>query len=56
MKVYQAVVWTGESETAGLRVTIHAESLTEATEKLKLEYGQEVVFSLYNQEDASRPR
>ncbi len=56
MKIYYAIVWSRESEVAGFRVTIAAESLAEASEKLKEDYGPEAVFSLWNDEYAAKPR
>lgn len=56
VKVYQAIIWTKDSEKPGERVSVTAESLSEAREKLESEYGKGNVFDLHNEEDASRPR
>lgn len=56
VKVYQAIIWIKGSEKPGERVSVTAETLSEAKEKLESEYGQGNVFDLHNEEDASRPR
>jgi hypothetical protein len=53
-RVYKAIIWVGE--LPGRRVTILANSLEEAKEKLEAEHGAGHVYSLYNEEDMERPR
>ena len=38
------------------RAEVMAESLEDARRKLELEYGEASVYSLWNEEDAERPR
>jgi hypothetical protein len=56
VKLYRAMIWKGESDYWGPRVTVLAETLEEAMEKLEAEYGKGTVFLLHNEEDAARPR
>jgi len=39
-----------------LRVTVLAETLDEAKEKLEVDHGQGTVFDLHCEEDAEKPR
>jgi hypothetical protein len=55
-KSYQAIIWVQNSDLPGKRVSVTAENLREAKEKLESEYGKGNVFNLHNEEDASRPR
>jgi len=56
MKLYKAMIWTSDSEKAGQRVSVLAESLQKAREKLEAQYGKGNVYDLHNEEDAKRPR
>jgi len=56
MKLYRAMIWIRGSDRPGLRVSVLAETLMEAKEKLEAEYGRGNVFDLHNVEDAARPR
>ena len=56
MKLYRAMVWKDGSDKPGQRVSVLAENLVEAKEKLEAEYGEGNVFDLHNEEDAARPR
>jgi hypothetical protein len=53
---YLAIVWGQDPDKAGERITIFAESLDDAERSLKQKYGENIVFTLYNEEDADRPR
>jgi hypothetical protein len=53
---FQAVVWPSSSDSAGLRVTIHAATLAEAEQQLLADYGADVIYTLHNEEDAAKPR
>ena len=53
---YQAIVWKDGSDRPGQRVSVVAETLEDAKEKLEAEYGAGNVFDLHNAEDATRPR
>lgn len=56
LKLYKAIIWIRDSDKPGQRVTVVAESLKEAKEKLEAQYGEGNVFDLHNEEDAARPR
>jgi len=56
MKLYQAMIWVRDSDRPGQRVSVVAENLTEAKEKLEGEYGEGNVFDLHNKEEAARSR
>jgi hypothetical protein len=55
VKIYKTTIWKRDPE-AGLRVSVAAESLAEARRKLEAEHGEGTVYSLWNEEDANRPR
>jgi hypothetical protein len=54
LRPYVGVIWIGEE--AGRRFEIFARSLDEAARKLRDEYGEGHVYTLYNEEDAKKPR
>jgi hypothetical protein len=56
VKIYKAIIWVRDSDRSGLRVSVLAENLTQAKEKLEAEYGQGSVFDLHNEQDAAQPR
>jgi ribosomal protein L31E len=56
VKLYKAIIWKRDSDKPGERVTVDAENLKEAKEKLESQYGEGTVFDLHNEEDAARPR
>jgi len=56
MKIYHAVIWTNGPDQPGQRITIVADSLSEAEEKLEAEYGTGYEYTLTNEEDAAKRR
>ncbi|MDE0838358.1 MAG: hypothetical protein OSB41_04820 [Kiritimatiellae bacterium] len=56
MKLYRAIIWVHNSDQPGQRVSVLAETLDEAMEKLEVKYGEGNVFDLHNEEDAAQPR
>jgi len=56
VRPYRAMIWIRDSGGPGQRVSVLAENLKEAKEKLEAEYGEGNVFDLHNEEDAARPR
>jgi hypothetical protein len=54
MKLYNAIVWIREEP--GVRVSVRAESLDDASRRLEAEYGKDTVVSLWDEEEAGRPR
>jgi hypothetical protein len=53
-RVYEAIVWIGDQP--GQRLALEASDGEEAEKVLRDRFGQDVVFTLYNEEDASRIR
>jgi len=51
---YRAIIWIRDSDRRGQRVSVLAENLKEAKEKLEAEYGEGNVLDLHNEEDAAR--
>lgn len=56
VRLYKAVVWPSKEEKTGARIEVMAASLEEAEATLKAKYGSDIAYSLWNGEDASRPR
>ncbi len=56
IKLYNAIIWKRDSESPGKRVSVVAESLSEAKRLLEAEHGEGNIFDLHNEEDAARPR
>jgi hypothetical protein len=56
IREYRAIIWTSDATRPGQRVTVLAANLDEAREKLERQCGEDTVFDLHNEEDASRPR
>ncbi len=56
VRMYHAIIWIRDSDRPSQRVSVLAETLREAKEKLEAEYGEGNVFDLHNKEDAARPR
>lgn len=54
LKPYKAIIWTGDE--AGERVEILALSLELARENLKAQFGADAKISLWNEEEANKPR
>lgn len=56
LKLYKAMVWASGPGTTGTRVTVEAENLVEAQQKLEAQYGEGNVYDLHNEQEASVPR
>jgi hypothetical protein len=54
VKLYVGVIWIGDKP--GKRISVWAENPKAAREQVEAEHGKGHVISLYNQEDAERPR
>ena len=54
LKEYVGMIWIGDQPGKRLRLSAH--SLAEAEEAVEQTYGQGHVISLYNEDDANRPR
>lgn len=55
-RLFRAVVWAQGPNEAGERATVLADNLDDAESQLKQKYGENIVFSLFNEEDADQPR
>ncbi len=55
VKIYKAIVWPRDDEP-GIRPTYLAETVADAEKQVHAEYGEDVVFTMHNEEDAERPR
>ena len=56
MREYKAIVWAKDPNATGQRVTYEAENLEQAEKLLVQQFGSDVVYTLWNEEDANRPR
>jgi hypothetical protein len=56
MEIYEAIIWNGDSDKLGRRVSVLAENLEDAKKRLEEEYGEGHVFNLHNEKDAIQPR
>ena len=56
MRTYKAIVWPGTGDLPGERLIIQASDLDDAERQLKQQFGEDIRFSLYNEEDADKPR
>ena len=55
-KMYQAVIWKKDSKSKGQRINFLAESIEDAEKKIKAEHGEDIIYTMHNEEDAKRPR
>jgi len=55
-RLYCATIWIDGTDQAGKRLTVCAESLTEAKRLLELEHGNGNVFDVHNPREADEPR
>jgi len=53
-RIYKAVVW--RPGVPGERTTVLAEDFDHAERQLRQKYGEDITLSLYNEEDAAKPR
>jgi len=56
MKVFDAIIWDKEPDAVGQRVSVLASDIHEARRKLEIEYGEERIITLHNNDDANRIR
>jgi hypothetical protein len=57
LREYRAIVWPkGRDDVPGERVTLVARDLEHAEELLLARFGEEIVYSLWNEEDAKKLR
>ena len=55
-RLYRALIWTPDPTVAGKRVQVYAMNAEDAKRLLQAEYGTENTYSIWNDEEASRPR
>jgi hypothetical protein len=55
VKIFKAIVWPRDDEP-GIRTTYLAETVADAEKQLHTEYGEDIVFTMHNEEDAERLR
>lgn len=53
---YKAIIWTSDPDAVGLRREVFATSLDDAEAQLIAEFGEGCKMSIWNEEDAERPR
>lgn len=53
---FEALVAKGESPKAAFRTSVYARDLGDAADRLAEMYGRERVLSVWNEDDASKPR
>jgi hypothetical protein len=51
---YKALIWEAESEATGKRVTVMADSLEQARQKLEEKYGRDAIFDLHDETSPSK--
>jgi len=56
LKVYEATVWIKGTNGPGERTTVVAKDGDDARRQLREKYGQDIIVSLWNQEDAKKLR
>ena len=56
LREYKAIVWAKDPNAIGQRVTYMAENLEHARELMVQQFGEDVICTLWNEEDAHRPR
>jgi hypothetical protein len=56
IREYRAIVWRGDDYLAGELLTLLATSLADARTQVEAKYGADIKSSIWNEEDANRPR
>jgi hypothetical protein len=56
LREYQVIWWTEDFARPGQRLTVHACSLDDASKQIKEKYGTNIKTSIWNEEDAAKPR
>jgi hypothetical protein len=51
-QMYRALVWIGNTDGPGQRVSVLAGSLDEAAMKIRTTYGEEAIFRVHHEADA----
>lgn len=56
LRPYQAIIWGPEPEAIGIRKVYFAVDVNDAKKQLLAEYGENCTSSIWNEEDAEKPR
>jgi hypothetical protein len=56
LREYQVIGWTDDPARPRERLTVRALSLDDASKQIKDRYGANIKTSIWNEEDAAKPR
>lgn len=56
LREYQVIWWTDDPARPRERLTVLALSLDDANKQIKDKYGENIKSSIWNEEDAAKPR
>ncbi len=56
LRPFEAVIWKPDPESLGIRATFLATDLDDAKRQLESEHGAGCVYTLFNEDDAAKPR
>jgi hypothetical protein len=56
LREYQVIWWTEDCARPRERLTVQACSLDDASKQIKEKYGTNIKTSIWNEEDAAKPR
>lgn len=56
LREYHVICWTDDPARPCERLTVHALSLADASERIKDKYGANINTSIWNEVDAAKPR
>ena len=56
VRLYEVIVWVSDPDTPGKRISLFEESYDDVVKQLKLEYGEDITYTIHNEEDANKPR
>jgi hypothetical protein len=56
MKLYKGIYWHKDAENLGERIEIFAYDGADAKRRIREKFGKDIGISVWNEEEASRPR
>ena len=56
LRPYLAIIWGSGPQSVGIRTTYYAVDLVDARKQLVAEYGKDCISTVWNEEDAAKPR
>ncbi len=56
LRPYEAIIWGPEPDSVGIRTTYFATDIVDAKKQLVAEFGENCTSSLWNEDDAAKPR